>query len=198
MNAAYIRVSTQDQNYEAQRDELTRWAAAQGIALKFYEDVETGKTLRRPGFERLQRDIHAGKVEAVIVWKLDRLARSYLDGVRLIDQWLRAGVRLVSVTQQIDLSGVLGQMFAGILFAVAEMELTAIKDRQRIGIDRARARGTYKGRKAGTIKGEPQRAFELREKGLTIDEIAAALKISRSTVYNYLRRDAQRTIPGID
>ena len=70
---------------------------------------------------------------------------------------------------------------------MAEMELEAMKERQRAGIEAAKERGVYQGRKPGTTKAKPIRAVTLREKGLTQDEIATALGISRTTVNRYLK-----------
>lgn len=190
MFAAYIRVSTHEQNLDAQRAEITRWLEAHGHApdqVRWFEDKQTGKNLKRPGFEQLQRAVFAGDVETVVVWKIDRLARSFRDGVKVVTDWIEQDVRLVSVTQAIDLSGVFGQALVGVLFAFAEMELSMIKERQAAGIAVAKKKGIYQGRKAGTSKAQPERARELRSQGLKIKEVAAAMGISERTVQNYLR-----------
>lgn len=188
----YIRVSTYDQNPEGQYDEVRAWIKRnyQGEVL-WYEDWETGRNLERVGFKELQRDIFAGKVDVVVVWKLDRLARSMRDGVNVITDWLARDVRILSVTQQIDLSGTFGRMIAGIMFAFAEMELETMKERQRAGIEAAKRRGVYSGRgahKKGKTKAKPERARELRESGLKTAEIANALHISERSVIRYLKQ----------
>ena len=75
----------------------------------WFEDKETGKTLKRPAFDRLQKAIFAGAVTTVVVWKLDRISRGQRDGVNLLADWCERGVRVVAVTQQIDLSGPVGK-----------------------------------------------------------------------------------------
>ena len=85
--AAYVRVSTRRQKHDAQKAEITGWLERNGIDMSrvvWYEDKETGKTLKRPAFEQLQRDIFDGKVKTVICWKLDRLARRLRDGINLL------------------------------------------------------------------------------------------------------------------
>ncbi len=84
----------------------------------------------------------------MIVWKLDRLARSMRDGITTLSAWCSKGVRVVSVTQQIDLSGPVGQLIASILFGIAEIERDYIRERQRVGIDAAKKRGGVFRRKA--------------------------------------------------
>lgn len=187
--AAYIRVSSpKGQKTDSQRAELEAWAKRQRFKnVEWFEDRETGKHLDRPAFQRLQAAIFAGSVDTVIVWKLDRLARSLKDGVNVLADWCQRGIRVISVTQQIDLSGPVGQMIAGVLFGVAAIELQHSKERQAVGIADAKKRGVYTGRKAGTTKAQPARAQALRKQGLKIPEIAQALGIKERTVHNYLR-----------
>lgn len=190
MIAVYIRVSTDEQNPEGQRVEIQKWLDARDYStaqIRWFEDKESGKTTRRPAFQKLLEQIAAGKVETVICWKLDRLSRSLLDGVKLVAEWSRSGVRIISVTQNIDLDGLTGQIVATVLFAVAEMELAHLKERQKAGIAVAKSLGKYKGRKPGSLKGNPQRAHVLQERGLTQEEIASALNISARTVRRYLK-----------
>jgi DNA invertase Pin-like site-specific DNA recombinase len=114
-------------------------------ACGLFEDREAGKHLDRPAFQRLQAAIFAGSIDTVIVWKLDRLARSLKDGVNVLADWCQRGIRVVSVTQQIHLSGPVGQMIAGVLFGVAAIELQHSKERQAIGIAGAKeARRLYR------------------------------------------------------
>lgn len=185
--AVYIRVSDKDQNLDSQRVEITRWLERNGHKdVKWYEDKQTGKNTARPGFQRLRKAVIAGKVDTVIVWKLDRLARRFRDGILLVTDWVGRGVRIVSVTQQIDLNGVLGQLVAAVLFAFAEIELDTSKERQAVGIAEAKLHGKYTGRKAGTTKAKPDRARELHKQGLSAREIGAALNVSEWTVRRYL------------
>ena len=96
------------------------------------------------------------------------------------------GVRLVSVTQQLDFAGPAGKMIASVLFAVAEMEQQTRRERQAAGIAIAKCNGVYQGRKAGTLKADAARALALRSKGLNDTEIATALGVARRTVQRYL------------
>ena len=91
------------------------------------------------------------------------------------------------MTQQIDLSGTLGQTFALVFFGLAQIEQETRVERQAAGISAARERGVYLGRKKGTIKvdGGPARAAALRAKGLNRKEIRTALGISDATLSRY-------------
>ena len=191
MIGVYIRVSSHSQKSDSQHAEIRRWLAAHGHALdtvQWFEDTETGTTLTRSGLIGLQEAIFAGTVKMVVVWKLDRIARSMREGINTLSRWCELGVRVVSVTQQIDLSGTVGHLVAGVLFAIAEIELQHVKERQAVGIALAKQRGVYKGRKRGATKTNPKRARELRDKGMTLPEIAQALSVNKRTVSRYLKR----------
>jgi DNA invertase Pin-like site-specific DNA recombinase len=187
--ACYCRVSSRGQKNDSQRSEIRRWLRGNGIAaasVEWFEDTETGKTLQRPAFSTLQAAIFQGVIKIVVVWKLDRLSRHQLDGIRVLADWCDRGVRVVSVTQLIDLRGAAGRMVASVLFGLAEIELEYRRERQAAGIRVAKRRGAYRGRKSGTTKAIPARALELRERGLTAAEIANALDVSPRTVFRYL------------
>jgi len=189
MIACYCRVSSRSQKTDSQKAELTRWLTQQGHALpavQWFEDIEHGQTLRRPAFIRLQRAIEAGTITTVVVWKLDRLARRQQDGINLLAEWCTRNVRVVAVTQQIDLSGPVGRMVASVLFGLAEIEWEYRRERQAAGIAVAKGRGVYRGRRQGTTKAQPQRAHTLRHAGLTVPEIARALGIGERTAFRYL------------
>jgi DNA invertase Pin-like site-specific DNA recombinase len=184
----YIRVSTAGQNEAGQRAEIERWLANHGIHdVRWFIDKRTGDNLKRPAFEKLQAAIFAGEVKTVVVWKLDRLSRSLQDGINTLIDWCKAGVRVVSVTQQLDFAGVTGQLVASVLFAVAQMETETRRERQAAGIRVAKQAGKYTGRKPGSTKADPGRALALRAKGNTIDEIGKALEVGRATVYRLLK-----------
>ena len=189
MIGVYVRVSTLDQNVAGQRAEIQRWLAGQGISesgVLWFTDKSSGDNLNRPSFERLQAAIFRGAVKTVVVYKLDRLSRNMIEGLNVLADWCDRGMRVVSVTQQIDFSGAIGKMLAAVLLGVAEMEQETRRERQSAGIAVAKDRGVYKGRKAGTTKAKPARAVELRANGLTYPEIGQAMGVSVSSVRRYL------------
>jgi DNA invertase Pin-like site-specific DNA recombinase len=189
MIACYCRVSSASQKTDSQKPEIRRWLDGNRIdpsTVGWFEDKESGKTLKRPAFDRLQKAIFAGAVTTVVVWKLDRISRGQRDGVNLLADWCERAVRVVAVTQQIDLSGPVGRMVASVLFGLAEIETEYRRERQAAGIAVAKKRGVYRGRDHGTTKAPACRARELRGRGLTVQEIATALGVSRRTAFRYL------------
>jgi DNA invertase Pin-like site-specific DNA recombinase len=189
MIAVYIRVSDKRQKLDSQRAEIQKWLDANAIdasQVEWFEDKRTGKTLDRPAFDELQKAIFNGRVKSVVLWKLDRLSRRLKDGITTLADWCERDVRVVVTTMQLDLKGAVGKLVAGILLGLAEVELEFRRERQAAGIEVAKKRGVYRGRAKGTHKGSPERAKELRAKGLRLDEIGAAMEVSARTVARYL------------
>ncbi len=194
--ACYCRVSSRSQKTDSQRAAISRWLRSHSIDpldVQWFSDHESGKTTNRTGFEQLQQAVFEGRVKTVIVWKLDRLSRRQRDGINLLADWCDRGVRVISVTQQIDLSGPIGRMVASVMFGLAEIELEYRRERQAAGIQVAKQRGAYRGRAHGTTKSDPGRARQLAARGLMIGEIAQALGVSERTVLRYIRSAALAT-----
>jgi DNA invertase Pin-like site-specific DNA recombinase len=186
----YIRVSSpKGQKTDSQRAELEAWLKRhRHKPAQWFEDHESGATVQREAFQHLQTAIFAGNINTVVVWKLDPLARNLKEGVNVLADWCQRGVRVIAITQQIDLTGPVGNFIASLLFGIAEIELQHAKERQAIGISLARKRGVYRGRRSGTTKAAPTRARILKRQGLTVLEIAKALGVKERTVYHYLSR----------
>ena len=192
--ACYVRVSTVGQNAESQVAEIERWLTGNGLdadSVLWFTDKKSGNNLARPGFESLESAIFNGEVETVVIYKLDRLSRKLREGISVLCDWCDRGLRVVSVTQQIDFNGTVGKMIASVLLGVAEMEQETRRERQQAGIEVAKKKGKYHGRKKGTTKAKPERAIALKEKGLTAPEIAKALGVTRNTVFRYLRETSK-------
>lgn len=184
MIACNCHVSSASRKTDSQKLEIRRWLDGNRIdpsTVGWFEDNEMRKSLKRPAIDRLQKAIFTGSVTTVVVWKLDRISRGQRDGVNLLADWCERGVRVVAVIQQIDLSGAVGRIVASVLFGLAEIETEYRRERQTAGIEVARGRGVYRGRQRGTTKALPCRAQELRNRGLTVQENATALGISRKT-----------------
>ncbi len=187
--ACYCRVSTRHQKNDSQRAEIERWLRNNQMdvsTVRWFEDKESATASHRLAFGQLQAGIFEGRIKTVVVWKLDRLSRRLRDGINLLADWCERGVRVVAVTQQIDLSGTVGHMVASVMFGLAEIELEYRRERQAAGIAVARRKGIYKGRQRGTTKAQPARARQLRAHGLTVPEIANAMAISKRTAFRYL------------
>ena len=190
----YCRVSDADQNDTLQRDALDRWAKANGVDVTFFSDTFTGKTMDRPGWTKLWRMVIAGKVEKIIVWKLDRIGRTAAGLAKLFEELLERGVGFHSLTESIDLETPSGRLMAHILSSVGAYETEIRSERQRAGIAAVRRRNggrcPWGGSQAGTPKKltREQVAFIRRAKaeGQAIAAIARTIGCGRQTVYRVL------------
>lgn len=186
--AVYVRVSDASQKTDTQLPDLERWLKGNGIDDAYwFQDTISGDRWDRSALDAMNTAVFNGEVSTIVVWKLDRMGRTLREGINQLGEWTDRGVRVVSVTQQLDLSGKVGEIIAAVLFGVAAIELENIRERQAAGIAAAKGRGVYKGRKAGTTKANPERAREMRAQGFKPGEIMKALGIkSRSTLAKYL------------
>lgn len=191
--AIYVRVSkNRKQSQRSQLPDLKRWADAQSKAVRLYRDSFTGKTMDRPGWNKLQAAIERGEVSTVVCWRLDRLGRTAKGLTALFADLQERGVNLVSLREGIDLSTPAGRMLANMLASVAQFETECRAERVIAGQAAARAEGKqWGGRKEGTqTKAVQSKAASIRSlaKAKTpISTIAKNLGVSRPTVYAVLR-----------
>lgn len=186
--AIYIRVSDASQKTETQEPDIRRWLKGNGVDdFLWFQDTISGDKWDRSALDEMNKAVFNGEVSTIVVWKLDRIGRTLREGINQLGDWTDRGVRIVSVTQQLDLSGKVGEIIAAVLFGVAAIELENIRERQAAGIAAAKGRGVYSGRKAGTLKADPAEARRLRDQGLKPGQIMKALGIkSRTTLSKYL------------
>src|SRR5436309_15856596 len=105
-------------------------------------------------FDRMQQGIFAGTISTVVVWKLTRISRRQREGVNLLADWCERGVRVVVISQQLDLSGAVGRLVASVLFGVGEIEHEYGREGRAAGIAVAKRKGGYRG---GVIGGRMAR-----------------------------------------
>lgn len=173
----YARVSTTDQDLDIQIGRLKN-AGCEIIR------SETGSGASRSGrteLETIMQFMHTG--DELVVLRLDRLGRSTRDVLNLVHELDEKGASLRILEPEVTTAGDTGRMVITILGMVADMELKFIKDRQRAGIEAARAEGVYKGRKKNVDDDEIRRRLAA---GASKARVARDLKVSRMTVYRAL------------
>jgi DNA invertase Pin-like site-specific DNA recombinase len=176
----YIRVSSLDQNADRQLE---------GVALdKKFTDKASGKDTKRPQLQAALEYLRDGDV--LIVHSMDRLARNLDDLRKIVLDLTERGVVVEFVKEHLtftDQDNAMSKLLLSVMGAFAEFERTLIRERQREGIALAKKAGVYKGRKPALT---PEKVVELCER-VKAGEKKAALsrefKISRETVYQYLR-----------
>lgn len=189
--AVYMRVSSKAQDMKAQEPDLKRWAAAQDEPVVWYRDRFTGKTMDRPGWNRLVEDLGGGKVSAVVCWRLDRLGRTAKGLTALFAELGERKVNLVSLKDGIDLGTPAGRMMANVLASVAQYETEVRAERVMAGQAAARAAGktwggSEKGRRVKVTDEQVATVERMKAEGAKVTAIARATGLSRQTVYQYL------------
>ena len=192
--AIYLRVSSNKQEHRSQIPDLERWAASQDGPVRWYRDKQSGKTMERPGWKKLDEAIRAGEVSKIGVWRLDRLGRTASGLTALFERLQNGGVGLVSLKDSLDLSTPAGRLMANVLASVAFYESEVRGERVRAGQAVARARGKrWGGRKPGTrvkVTEAKERVIRsMRDEGRPVAEIARTVGVSRQTVYAVLGRN---------
>lgn len=149
----YVRVSTQEQAKEGysvgeQVERLKKYCEAMGweIVEIYLDPGYSGGSLDRPGLQKMIRDIKAGEVDKVVVYKLDRLSRSQKDTLFLIeDVFLKNNTDFVSMNENFDTSTPFGRAMIGILAVFAQLEREQIKERMAMGKDARAKEGKWNG-----------------------------------------------------
>ena len=187
--ALYLRVSTDQQNTQLQRDDLVKWAEARGFSYKIYEDKGTGTNANRKMLQQLMLDARTRKIDGVAVWKLDRLFRSMKHAVLTLSEWTELSVDFYSHKDQIDMTTATGRLLGHLLMAFGEWEAESIRTRVRSGLLAAKARGVKLGRPKVVSDDLIQEVLKLRfEDGNSIRKISERLsKVSKTTVERILR-----------
>ncbi len=184
MKIGYARVSTQDQNLEMQLDALTK-AGCQQV----FQEKASGIKSDRPQLAAMQQILREGDV--IYIYKLDRLGRSLKHLLEMTSNFEKRGIGLVSINDHIDTTTAQGRLIFNIFASLAEFERDLIRERTRSGLEAARARGRKGGRSRGLSKEAEKTAMLAQtlynERKLGVNEIAADLKISKMTLYKYLR-----------
>ena len=180
MLVGYARVSSSSQSLDVQLDALK-----EADCEEIFAEKRTGtSTAGRTELEQALSFVRNG--DTLLVTRLDRLARSAADLHSIIRQLSDKGCSFRCLQQSsIDTTTSTGKLLLGVLASIAEFEADIRRERQREGIERAKAAGVYKGRKR-TIDAAQVRA--LRDQGLGGTEIASKLGIARASVYRALDR----------
>ncbi|WP_136168000.1 recombinase family protein [Brenneria corticis] len=178
MQIGYIRVSTNDQNTDLQRNALISANCEQ-----VFEDKMSGTKARRPGLKRALKALKTG--DTLVVWKLDRLGRSMRNLVLLIDELRQRGIHFRSLTDSIDTNTPMGRFVFHIMSALAEMERELIVERTLAGLVAARAKGRIGGRPPALTLDDREIIAKLLANGHSRAQISIIYGIGMSTLYKY-------------
>lgn len=182
MLVGYARVSTQDQTLRLQTDAL-RQAGCE----KVFTDTMSGVKAERPGLQKAINYIRAG--DTLVVWRLDRLGRTLMQLIELINDLNKKGIGFKSLQESIDTTTSGGKLVFHIFGALAEFEREVIRERTTAGLQSARARGRLGGRPKLQTKDPKKIALARKlyaDRNMPVQEICDTLHIGRSTLYRYV------------
>jgi DNA invertase Pin-like site-specific DNA recombinase len=185
--AAYLRVSTNDQNTDTQLHAIQSYCKMQNWELtETYTDVGiSGVVDKRPELDRLKEDVRKSQIDILVVWKFDRLARSTMNLLECLKLFQTNNTSFVSVTEGIDTSTAVGKMVLTMIGAISVFERDILRERVKAGIDRARSEGVQLGRPRKGF--DVTQAFKLRNDGWSYKRIAKELKVGVGTIYNAIQ-----------
>jgi DNA invertase Pin-like site-specific DNA recombinase len=175
----YARVSSTGQPLDVQLEKLKHCS-------KIFEEKRSGTTTARPALKNCLEYIREG--DTLVITRLDRLARSTLDWCSIADQLHRKSVALQVLAQNIDINDATGHLLFNMLGAIAQFETEIRTERQLDGIKKAKDQGTKFGRAFALKPKDVEELRQCRENGDTISTLMRKFKLSKSTVYRYLKK----------
>lgn len=182
MKIGYARTSTEDQNQDLQTDALKEAGCE-----KFFTDKISGAKSNRPGLNAALEYIRPG--DCLVVWKLDRLGRSLKHLIEVVETLESKKIGFISLQDGFDTTTNGGKFIFQIFGALAEFERNLIRERTKAGLEAARARGKFGGRKE---KLKPAQISALKmmydSKNHSLKEICETFNVSKPTLYRYLRK----------
>ena len=179
MLIGYARVSTADQNPQLQLDALSR----AGCEKVFLDRASGAKTDRLALKEALE---FGRQGDTLVVWRLDRLARSVPDLIQIADLLQQRGIGFQSLTEAIDTTSTGGRLIFTVLGAIAQFERDLIRERTSAGLAAARARGRVGGRPRLMTEEKLKAARRLLDGGMAAREVAGVVGVSVQTLYRHI------------
>src|ERR1700674_4442839 len=147
--AIYVRVSTVEQETDLQEHELREYCERRGWSYVVYRDKgQSGANNDRPALTAMMNDLRRRKVDVIVVWALDRLARSLKQLLSIAEECKSVGVDLVSLKQSVDTTLPAGRLTFQVLGAVAEFERQMLRERVKAGMAQAKRSGKHIGRRS--------------------------------------------------
>jgi DNA invertase Pin-like site-specific DNA recombinase len=155
--AIYARVSTQEQTVEQQVRACVKYCEVQGWTYDIYADEGvSGAKTSRPEFNKMMSGIRADTYQAIVIWKLDRLGRSTIHLLQLLEEFRNRNITIAITTGNIDTSRPEGRLFFTIIAGFAELEREYIKQRINASIETKKLKGIPMGRKPGSKDKKPR------------------------------------------
>ena len=200
--ATYIRISTDKQTIDAQRQSLTTYCILKGYKPKynFTDEGISGATLNRPGFKAMLQAAKEGKISRIITFELSRLSRDFTEGFLVMRELADAGVIVETPNEGvIKMDSVMDQFVVIAKSLVAQQERQKISERTKAGLAAAKARGAVLGAPKGNTNATNKRIHwdekvilqikKYRSKGLSHKDISAIINTNHMNIFNLCKRE---------
>lgn len=174
----YARVSTREQHLDLQLDALQKAGC-----LHIYEEKVSAAAKVRPVLDLAIKDLRSG--DTLVVWRLDRLARSMRELYRRLDAIAANGAGLLSLNEHLDFSSATGRLMLHIFGALAEFERQLTIERTKAGLAALKAKGKQLGQPKKMTPEKAKQAREMMKQGMTGSDIARRLKVSLTTFQSW-------------
>lgn len=172
-----------------QRKHCNRWLRQNSVAKKntlWYDEGSSDEQM----LDKLDDDVANGNIDTVVCATVRDIGGRLRIGIERVRSWCEKNTKVVFLGESIELTGKTGRTVANMMSVLCRSEDDYIRERHQVGVDRAKKEGKYKGRPKGITKKKPELALELRETGLTVEQIAEELGVSPRTVFRYLGKEA--------
>ena len=190
MKIGYARVRTQEQDLALQLDALTKEGCE-----KMFQEKASGAQRDRPELKAALSYMREGDI--LVVWKLDRLARSMKQLIETVEDFEGRGIGLKSLQDSIDTSSASGKLVFHIFAALAEFERGVIRDRTNAGLKSARERGRIGGRPPSLSAEDLQAAKAmLKDPNISVAAVAGRLRVAPSTLYRHIPHARSASLEG--
>ncbi len=196
MKYGYARASTLNQDYTYQLTDLE-----QAGCDRVFKDTASGRKMSRPDFDLLLSHLREG--DTVVVWKIDRLGRTFNEAIATMADLEKRGITIVSTTQGLDTSTPMGRMAARILLIIAEMELEFIRERTTRSLEEKRKRGIKGGRPKHAFFSDPKKFATFKaaydRKDQSVPDLLRSFGLQakdKYTFYRYLKEEGTAATPA--
>lgn len=186
MKVGYARISTDSQTHDAQIAALK----AAGCE-RIFTEVASGSRKDRPVLAEVMTYLRPNSDDTLVVYKLDRVARSLPHLIEIMDHLKANGIEFQSVTEAIDTTTPGGRLLFHVVAAIAEFERDLIRERTHAGLKAAREKGRVGGRPRQMTQEKIMAAKELLTNGTAVRDVAEAMGVSVPTLYRWLPASAR-------
>lgn len=189
--ALYARVSTLDkgQDPETQLIQLREYAKRRNFEIiGEFIDYASGTSEERKQYKQMMEAAKKRKLDVVLVWRYDRFARSTQALVNALKEFKNLGIDFISYQENIDTTTPTGELIFHVMASLAQFESSLISERVKAGMQRAKAQGKNISRPK-LAKNKLNQIMELKQQGLSMNQISIQSGVAYGTVYNYLAKN---------